>query len=121
MLVAELDLCVNHSNRLMNGVIMMHKKGVHSAVIIWFKGTEEPHYTNSGFGVCDVSGHLSGKHDITVSRAFSTGLDCGLPRVSPLDYYADCQATVRLNLTKSKITGLKEPRRSMSITLKSSM
>jgi hypothetical protein len=97
---------------------MMHKKDVLGAAIMPFSAMEGLNYTNSDFGVCDANGHSSGEHGITVLHAVSTGSGCGLPRVSPSDYYADYQATVRLNSTKSKNTGLNKPRRSRLITLR---
>jgi hypothetical protein len=102
----------------MNEVMVMHKKDVLGVALSRLNAMEKPHYTNSDSGVCDVKGHSSGKLGITVLHAVSTGSGCGLPRVSPSDYYADYQATVRLNSTKSKNTGLNEARRSRLITLK---
>ena len=121
MLLAELDLCVNHSTRSMNEVIVMHKKDVLGVDLSPLNAMEGPHYTNSGSGVCDVNGHSSGKRDITVLHVISTGSGCGLPRVSLSDNYAECRATVRLNLTESKITGLNEVQRSRLLTLRSGM
>ena len=121
MLLAELDLCVNHSTRSMNEVIVMHKKDVLGVDLSPLNAMEGPHYTNSDFGVCGVNGHSSGKHDITELHVISTGSGCGLPRVSLSDNYAECRAIVPLNLTESKITGLKEVRRSRLITLTSSV
>jgi hypothetical protein len=111
MLLTELDLCVNHSTRSMNEVIVMHKKDALGVELSPLNAMEKPHYTNSDFGVCDVNGHSFGKHEITELHVISTGSGCGLPRVSPSDYYAECRATVPLNLTESKITGLNEIRR----------
>jgi hypothetical protein len=86
MLLTELDLCVNHSTRSMNEVIVMHKKDALGVELSPLNAMEKPHYTNSDFGVCDVNGHSYGKHEITELHVISTGSGCGLPRVSPSDY-----------------------------------
>jgi hypothetical protein len=121
MLLVELDLRINHSSRSMNEVIVMHKKDVLGVELSPLSVMEKPRYTNSDFGVCAVNAHSSGKRDITELHVNSTGSGYGLTRVSPLDNYAECQATVRLNSTKSKNTGLNELRRRGMNTLRWSM
>lgn len=99
----------------------MHKKSVLGAVHIPFFGMGQMYYTNKGSIVWSAIGLLFGKYGITASYAVSTGSGCGLPKASPSDNYVECQATVPLNLTKSKITGLSKFQRSKLTTLKSGM
>jgi len=94
----------------------MHKKDVLNAGHALLKGMGGVHYTSSGFDVCGVIEHLSGKHDTTGPYGVSTGSSCGLLRAALSDYSANCPATAHPNLNASRITGLNKPRRSILIT-----
>jgi len=74
-------------------VIMMHKKGAPDADQMTLCSTEQIHYTNSDFIVCNVIEHLSGKQSTTVLRGGSIGSNCGSLRAFLSGCFADCLAT----------------------------
>lgn len=99
----------------------MHKKDVLIVGQLPFNVMGERHYANRGSDVCDVTEHLSGKQNTTVSPDAGTGSVCGLQRAALSNYFANYPGTVRLNSIASKITGLNKPRGSKLITLRSGM
>ena len=118
MLAAELDLCKNHLSFSMIEVMRMHKKDVPGVDRAEPYTMEHVYCTGNDFGVCIVSGHISGKHHITVLHAVSTGLGSGLSRTAPSGAYANSLATAPANYTPSRITGLSKYRRSELTTVR---
>ena len=81
-------------------VVMMHKKGAPNADQMMLCSTEQIHYTNSDFIVCNVIGHSSGKRSTTVLRGTGIGSNCGSLRAFLSGNFASCLATVN---TKSMV------------------
>jgi hypothetical protein len=97
----------------------MHKKGALTAGQILLNATEKLHYKNSDFNVCDASGRLFGRRNITVLPVVSTGLDYGLPRLVQSGCYQGFPDIVNSLSTELRTTGLSRPRKSILTILRS--
>ena len=102
-------------------VLVMYKKDVLGAAQAVLSIMEKQRYTSSAFGAGSVSAHSSGEHALTVPSEVSTGLSYGLRRAVRSGFYVNYQATVRPNLTASRIIGLSRPHRQDLIMLRSSI
>lgn len=99
----------------------MNKKGVPVADLLKLFFTVKHFCLSKDFSALNASKHLYGKRHTIESIAGVTGLNYGSLKITVCDRYPSNQDTANLNLSKSRITGLRNRLQRFIITDTSSI